>query len=61
MRQVCGGEVVGVDLGFQDFDGSIYEEAGVGGPRAVPDYIRGMVVVPAGCFGNYLGASGGGA
>lgn len=32
----------------------------MGGPGTVPDYVRGMVVVPAGCFGDYLGAGGGG-
>lgn len=59
MRQVCGGEVVGVNLRFQDFGRSVDKEAGVGGSGTVPDYVRDIVVVPAGCFGNYLGAGGG--
>lgn len=60
MRYICCGEVIGVNLRFQGFDVSVNEEAGVGGPGAVPDYVRGMVVVPASCFGDYLGARGGG-
>ena len=29
------------------------------GPGAVPNYVWGIVIVPAGCFGDYLGAGGG--
>lgn len=48
MSDVRGGEIVGLELGLEDRDRGINEEAWVGGARAGPDYVGRGVVVP-GC------------
>lgn len=53
MREVHGCEVVDFDLGAQDFDRGLEEEAWVGFAGVGPDYVRGIAGIPGRCFGDY--------
>ena len=60
VRDVGGGEIVGVHLVFELLDGGVDEEGWVRGAGAAPDDVWGSVVVEGCCFGEYAGTFGGG-
>ena len=58
MRDVCGGEIVGVHLLRERVDGRVNEERRVSSAGAAPDDVQWRIVVQRCCFGNNAGAFG---